>query len=290
MKTCVSSYSFSGAVRAGKISWTDVPRLVKDMGFDCIEFSELEAPEGESTEKLLELLGNLCVKFGLPVENYAVGSDFLNAPSGVEGEIERLTKVMLPRTQLLGAKRMRHDATRGYTRVDKGGKSFENALPTLAHGYRSVTEVAGGIGIETMIENHGFFAQDSNRVEALICAVGNDNFGALLDVGNFLCADEESPKAVGLLANYAKHVHVKDFHVKKGSEIDPGDGWFQSRGGNYLRGAIIGHGVIPIVQCLRLLKKSGYAGAVSIEFEGMEDALTGIRLGKKNLDRFLSMI
>ena len=32
-----------------------------------------------------------------------------------------------------------------------------------------------------MVENHGYFAQDSDRVEKLINAVDHPNFGLLLD-------------------------------------------------------------------------------------------------------------
>jgi len=107
----------------------------------------------------------------------------------------------------------------------------------------------------------------------------------LMDIGNFLCADEPPSLAVGRLAPYAFHVHAKDFHLKPGVAPDPGEGWFQSRGGAYLRGAIIGHGDVPVGPCLRILKKHGYEGAVSIEFEGLEDPILGLRIGLANLRR-----
>lgn len=44
-------------------------------------------------------------------------------------------------------------------------------------------------------------------------------------MGNFACADDPSDKAVGRVAKYAKHVHAKDFHIKSGSEPDPGRGF-----------------------------------------------------------------
>jgi hypothetical protein len=82
-----------------------------------------------------------------------------------------------------------------------------------------------------MVENHGFFAQDSARVEKLLNAVNHPNFGWLVDMGNFVCADEEPYKAVGIAAPYAFHVHAKDFHIKSGMLPNPGQGWFRSRGG-----------------------------------------------------------
>ena len=57
---------------------------------------------------------------------------------------------------------------------------------------------------------------------------------------------------------------------------NPGQGWFKSRNGSYLRGTIAGHGDVPIAWCVDLLKKNGYQGWVSYEFEGMEECLPAI--------------
>jgi hypothetical protein len=40
-----------------------------------------------------------------------------------------------------------------------------------------VTEFAAGLGVRTMIENHGYYMQDSERVKRLVEAVGHPNFG-----------------------------------------------------------------------------------------------------------------
>jgi sugar phosphate isomerase/epimerase len=138
-----------------------------------------------------------------------------------------------------------------------------------------------------MVENHGYFAQDSDRMEKLVAAVAHDNFGILCDMGNFLCVDEDPILAVSRVAPYAFLAHVKDFHVKSGSQPHPGEGFFGTRGGNHLRGAIVGHGEVPVQQCLRILQNAGYGGYVSIEFEGLEDPLLGISYGLKNLRHYI---
>ena len=46
--------------------------------------------------------------------------------------------------------------------------------------------------------------------------------------------------------------------------------------GSYLRGTVAGHGVVPIRRCLETLKKAGYDGVVSYEFEGMEENLSAL--------------
>ena len=152
-----------------------------------------------------------------------------------------------------------------------------------------VTEYAAKKGIATMVENHGYFCQDSDRVEKLVNAVANPNFGLLVDMGNFLCADDEPAKAVGKVAPYAKHVHAKDFHYMPYQSETPA-GYFRTRAGNLLKGSVIGEGVVPVEQCLHILKSKGYDGVCAIEFEGSEDCIEGITKGFNNLKQFMANI
>ena len=287
MEISVSSYSYCRfAQSCGKTEF-DVIEKAAEMGFKSIEFAGVHPPAGETPLSYAEKLRNACAQRGLDIINYTIGADFLCGSEGdFQAEIARLREEVLVAVAL-GARGMRHDASRGFPEGHAGPKSFEAALDRLAEGCRAVTEFAAERGIRTMVENHGYFCQDSERVEKLVCAVDHPNFGALIDIGNFACADEDSAVAVARLAPYAFHVHIKDFHTKSGMMPFPGPGWFHSRAGNFLRGAIIGHGDIPIFQCLCLLSRAGYAGPLSIEFEGMEDSLQGIALGRAHLQELL---
>ena len=62
-------------------------------------------------------------------------------------------------------------------------------------------------------------------------------------------------------------------------------GHFQ-RGGKYLRGTIVGHGNVPIKQCMYQLKRAGYDDCISIEFEGMEPVFDALRIGLANLKKY----
>lgn len=289
MKIGVSSYSFSRLVRTGAMEQIAVIEAAKKMGFEVIEFSTIAVPEGKTLPGFAEELRKEADRVGLPIVNYTIGSDFLNGSNGdLAAEIERV-KREVDVAEILGVPGMRHDATRGYPADHVGPASFDAAVGRLADGYRAVTEYAATKNIKTMVENHGFFCQDSERVEKLINTVAHPNFGALIDIGNFLCADEDPQVAVGRLARYAFHAHAKDFHTRPGNLPAPGEGWFISRAGNYLRGSIIGHGDVPLVPCIRTLKRAGFDGVLSIEFEGMEDPLVGIRVGCDNLKRLVAM-
>ena len=285
MKIGVSSYSFSQLVESGAMQPLDVVAKAKEIGFEVIEFAGLTPPEGMSALDFAPVVREACATAGLPIVNYTIPADLLCGSDGkLDAEIRRLCDEGRV-AEALGAPGMRHDAGWGFPQGHPGPKSFEAALPRMAEGCRAVTEFAAARGIRTMVENHGYFCQDSERVEKLIEAVGHPNFGALIDLGNFMCADEDPALAVGRLAPYAFHVHVKDFHWKSGSAPDPGEGWFPTRAGNRLRGAIVGHGEVPVAQCLRVLKEAGFDGVLSLEFEGIEDPVKGITIGLANLRR-----
>jgi sugar phosphate isomerase/epimerase len=258
-----------------------------EMGFEGVEFFgfglPLDSPQAAAKARELK---KACADAGLPIASYTVDSDFLWAPGGWEAEVKRLQGEVKLAAEL-GVYRMRHDGTRGFPEGHKGPTDFAAALPTLVEGCRAVTEFAAGFGIKTMVENHGFFVQDSIRCEQLVRGVDHENFGSLVDFGNFLCADEDSLSAVKRMAPYAFHCHVKDFHVKPAGAPDPGKGWFRSRGGAYLRGAIVGHGQVDVPGCIAALKTAGYKGFASIEFEGMEDSILGLQVGLENMRRYM---
>ena len=289
MQIGVSSYSYSRLVGSGKMKQIEVIKAAKHAGFDVIEFSTIAVPEGKTLPEFAAELKAEADAVGIKIANYTIGADFVHGSNGdIEAEIERL-KGEVDIAAILGAPGMRHDITYSISREESGMHTFEAALPRIAKAVRAVTEYAASKGIRTMTENHGFISQDSVRVEKLITAVNHPNFGVLLDLGNFYCADENSAEAVGRLAPYAFHAHAKDFHIKSGNGFNPGEGWFMSRGGNFLRGAIIGHGNVPLLQAIRALKRTGYDGVLSVEFEGMEDPLDGIRMGQANLRKLVEL-
>lgn len=288
MKIGVSSYSFQQLISAGKETQLSIMQIAKDMGFDGIEFIDLDPPEGVSEEEYAKQLKEESERLSLPIIAYTVSANLLRE-TGLEAEVERIRR-KVDIAEILGAKCLRHDAAWNVPDDMKSFAGFEQVLPVLIEGCKAVTEYAAEKGITTMIENHGFFCQDSSKVEKIINGVANPNFGVLLDIGNFCCADENSAIAAGNLARYIKHVHAKDFHIKSGNGLNPGKGFFKSRGGNYLRGSIIGHGDIPVYQCLSIIKSSGYDGYVSVEFEGLESCLDGIEIGFANLKKMTEML
>lgn len=268
MKIGVSSYSFSKYMNQTKADYFTICDLAKKMGYDVIEFIDLslEVQPAESLTELAKAIHRHCEEIDLPIAAYTVNADFLR-PNEVQTVME---KVDIAET--LGAKVLRHDASWSLPE----GMDWRQLIDQIAPDIRRVTEYAAEKGIRTCTENHGYVLQDAERVETLIRTVNHPNYGWLVDMGNFLCADDLPVHAVPIAAPYAFHVHVKDFLYKPADAENPGQGWFSSRNGSYLRGTVAGHGVVPIRRCLETLKKAGYDGVVSYEFEGMEENLPAL--------------
>ena len=281
MKICASTYSF-GSYRDKGIDF--MIEKAAELGFDGIEIVEGTFDDSGDVNAAEEVRKK-CEAKGLSVASLCTGADLLYGDP--DEQIKRLC-ALADVTAAYGASVMRHDVCYGF-RGEKTHRSYDDAVRKIAPVCLAVTKYAQSAGVVTCTENHGFFSQDSERVEKLINAVGHDNFGALVDIGNFMCADEDPNFAVGVMAGYARHVHAKDFYLKSGCELDPGAGWFRTRAGNYLKGTVIGHGDARAAQSLGILKRSGYDGWISVEFEGMEDNLTGLKLGRENVMRFWGM-
>lgn len=285
MKVCVSSYSFNRLYKNGVMTQFDAIAKAKELGFDGIEFAGLIHDASITDEEYAALLAAEAQRCDLPIISFVFGADLINGcagrtPEQEVAEVKRLVDI----AQILGVKIIRHDVMYSLGQF----KSFDAALPTLAARVSEISEYAKEKGIRTSVENHGFICQDPDRCQRLFNAVESDNFGLLCDMGNFLCADADPAMSVSTVAPYAIFAHAKDFYFKSGSEDNPGEGYFESRAGNYLKGAIIGHGVVPVKQCLKILKKAGYDGFVSLEFEGAEDNIDALRIGLANLRRFIS--
>ncbi len=288
MKLSVSSYSFNQYLKAGRMTLLDTVEKAAEMGFEGIEFIDLpkDLPRDGRLALAKELRSRVQEK-GLSMVAYTVGAKLWQPTEELlRAEVERV-KGEVDIAAALGAPIMRHDLVWELERTG-AGRSFRSMMPRLAETVREIADYAAERGIKTCSENHGRIAQDSDRMEAFVALVAHDNYGLLVDMGNFLCVDEDPVTAVSRVANYAFHVHAKDMLILP-HDTDP-TGLIATRGAGWLRATAIGHGSVPVKQCLAILKKAGYDGFVTVEYEGKEDCIEGIARGLENLRDYLENI
>lgn len=279
MKIGVSCYSFYKHMEQTGANYFEVCDLAKKYGYDGIEFIDLDLrfQHADNISELARSIKKHCDEIGLEITAYTVRGDFLANPD----ELERL-KGQVDVAELLGAKLLRHDITW----QNPKDKTWKDIIDSVKDKVYELSSYAEKKGIRTCTENHGLHLQDAERIEYLIKTVNHKNYGWLVDMGNFLCADDPAVHAIPIAAPYAFHVHAKDFLYRYPWEENPGDGWFQSRNGSYLKGTVLGCGVVPLKWALETILKAGYKGWLSLEFEGMEECLPAIKAGYSYLNRF----
>lgn len=291
MKLAVSTYSLSRWRREQKKSVEDTLKFIQSTGASAVEFAGLDDGPVSDPIKRAKALKKRCGDLGLEIAGYCVGANLLQ-PKDKQREVIDRVKVDVDVAAVLGVKSMRHDVCWGWSKDSEGisgPQTFGNALKVVVPALREITEHGAKVGVITTLENHGFFMQHSTRVEKLIKAVNHPNYALTMDMGNFLCVNENPVSAVRRLAKRAVMVHAKDFFVKPKTALPP-TGWFATPTKIGLRGAIVGHGVIDIPAQLQLVKKANYKGYLSLEFEGMEEPTVAVQLGLNYLKGQLEKI
>lgn len=287
LKIGLSSYSLSGAINAGEMDILGAIKWISENGGEHMELSpgKLVLAGNDGLVKEIVKQAKDC---GIALSSYTIGANFITeTEESFQKEIKRI-KSEVDIAAALGVKRMRHDAG-SRPPADSTVANFEKDLPKLVEACRTVADYAKKYGIVTSVENHGYHVQGSERVHRLVLAVDRENFRTTVDIGNFLCADEDPISAVKNNIKLASMVHFKDFY-RRPPHSDLGEGWFPSKAGYFLRGSIVGQGDIDIPSVVKIIKNSGYDGFVSIEFEGMEDCRTGSKIGLQNLRRYFGTL
>ncbi|NLK07254.1 MAG: sugar phosphate isomerase/epimerase [Firmicutes bacterium] len=286
MKIGMSSYCLLAALRKGEMDILEVIQWAKDNGCEHIEFVPYGFTLVDNPE-LADAVVKKCAELELEISNYCMPANFVHdTKEEFEAEIARV-KEHVDLLVRMGIKSLRHDVISFRVTPEEADiHHFNKNLPSIVEGTQRIADYAAQFGITTTIENHGWAVQHADRVQRVYQLVNRANFKVTLDVGNFLCVDEQP--LIGVIKNlpYASHIHLKDFYYRPFYE-DPGEGrWFKTVNGNFLRGSIFGHGDVPTKEIVRLIKESGYDGTVSLEFEGLEECKEGTRISLDNIRRF----
>ncbi|BBH18849.1 sugar phosphate isomerase [Paenibacillus baekrokdamisoli] len=287
MKLGLSSYSLYQEIQAGKMTILDALQWSAENGAEHMEivpfgFSLVDQPD------VVDAIVNKAKEVGIELSNYSIGANFIQ-PSEEAYELE-IARVMreVDIANALGVKLMRHDVA-SRPMEETSVTNYYTDLPRLIEACQRIADHASTYGITTSVENHGYYIQHSDRVQALVQGVNRENFRTTLDVGNFMCADENSVAAVKNNLPIASVIHLKDFYLRPANQF-PGEGWFPTLSGNYLRGAIVGQGDIDMWEVISVIKKSGYDGYISIEFEGLEPCTFGSKAGLDNARRIWNAV
>jgi sugar phosphate isomerase/epimerase len=144
-----------------------------------------------------------------------------------------------------------------------GDLSPEVAFANVVRGYRELAAYCADRRLTLLLENHWGLSATPSTIAAIYEAVGAPNFRLSPDFGNF--APEARLDGLRQMLPHAAIVHTKVLDVRE-------DGT---------------HPAFDLAACFAVLRESGYAGPLSIEFEGKGDERRGIAAAKKLIEQYV---
>ena len=239
-------------------------RVAAELGFDSVEHLEIVGrPRILKDSGDVETLSGALAAHGLTLSCYSVAVNLwekgMTPDTVTEAERELLRNV--DNAAELGCRFLHHTLLLG---VDGDELSLDGALELIVPVAVRVARYAHGRGVTCLYEDQGMHFNGVEGFGAFYGAVKEQcpYVGVCGDMGNMLFVDESPTEFFKTYASEMKHVHIKDYHT---ADACGGDGWSQSRGGRWLKDAVIGEGDVDIVACLGELKRVGYGGIFSLE-------------------------
>lgn len=275
----ISSYSFSASLARGDLDLLGMIDWIAESAAEHLELATIGlGADLPAQPDLVEALRDRAAVRGVGLTGYCVGAD-LRGPDR-SGQIAKL-KAHIDVAHRLGIPQVRHDVVEWAWR-ESDQAELEETFDAIVPACQELADYAAARGMSTCVENHGFCFNNSERICRLVHLVDRPNFGLAVDIGNFLCVDEQPGPGVAATIGRAIEVHLKDFYVRRS---EPGQGWLRTLNGSYLRGSIVGFGDLDIPELLGITKASGFDGPMSIEFEGAEEPLAAAQIALENIHR-----
>lgn len=231
-------------------------------------------PDVDSARKARDVLE----RYGLSVACYSVGANAWNGEEAIQGLKKRVEIA-----SALGSPYLHHTLIP----MLEEAPDYQKALKAAVYVAGSVADYARNFGVTCIYEEQGYCI---NGLEGF----GNfyqemkkrcKNIGVCGDFGNILYANEKPEDFLTIYAKEIRHVHVKDY-IQKEADITPGRYWRKTKGKSWLRHTMVGHGVINIEACMKILKETGYDGPFALEIEHPEPFEEGVRQAMEYLQRF----
>ncbi len=249
LKLSCAAYSFRDYLprgeKKGEMTLFDWLELAAAWGLDGVELTSYYFTSEEP--KYMNDLKAKAFRLGLDVAATSVGNSFCKSSAEERAEQVATVKRWIDHSVELGSPCLRVFAG-GRPKDGERKRDFGFVVECL----KECCDHAGSRGVFLALENHGYLTETSQEVLAILDAVNHEWLGLNLDTGNFIrepykCMEAVMPK---VLTTHAK----TEVHTEDGKGKEPAD---------YAR-------------IVRILREANYRGYLSLEYEGEEDAKTGV--------------
>jgi sugar phosphate isomerase/epimerase len=198
----------------------------------------------KSTEPAyLASLRNFAYRHGMPFSGLAIGADLCQPEGPKRKEVIETMRKWVDATELAGASHLRVFG-------DKlpAGATEERGVQWVIETMKVACEYAASKGVILGLETHSGLSTKAANVVAILRGVDSPYAGCNLDISNF----RENPyEQIQTCLPYATHAHIRDFYGEPKKPLDLDRVW-------------------------QMFTQSGYKGYMSVEYEGEEDAMSGV--------------
>jgi sugar phosphate isomerase/epimerase len=255
----LAEWSINRAIRAGKFTNLDFPRVAREHGCDGVEF--VNTLFASPTAGYLNRLKGQMKQHNITPVLIMVDDEGMMGHSAAAQRIKAADnhRKWVDIAAELGCHSIR---TNMYPeKQPQTPAEIDTFLGYCAESFNKLTDYAGPAKINVIIENHGGVSSKPEVVVALMKKVNKPNFGTLPDFGNFP-EGTDKVAAVKMLMPYAKGVSYKcHFDGPDKTEVS-----------------------YDLVKMLQMVEATSYRGFVGIEFEGRKlDELEGIKTARAAL-------
>ncbi len=246
MLSC-DTYSLRDYFVQEKLDYLTVPAKLKELGIPAITYNDIWMKSYDSA--YLDQIKKACADAGIKIVGFICEGNLATLDeANWNAQIEENAKKMKA-AAYLGAK---------IVRMNLGGLGDEAKDETIGAerciaAFKKLLPLAKELGVKMTIENHGGERKKADTTLKVIKGSDPKWVGACLDFGNW--PDDIRYTESAKLAPYAYHVHAKTHTFnEQGEDINK----------DYKR-------------LLQMLKDVNYKYAVSIEYEGPEDQVEGVK-------------
>jgi sugar phosphate isomerase/epimerase len=235
------AYSFSKYLADKRMSMEDFILKAVEMGVQGVDMTTYWF---KSTEPAyLAHLRHFAYKNGMPFSGAAISTNMVLPDPAKRAEELAKIKQWVDRTELLGASHLRV-----FGGEVPAGAREEQAIQWVVEIMKPACEYAASKGVILGIESHGGITSKAANIIEILRRVDSPYAGINLDISNF---PENEYAQIEACVPYATHAHIRDHFTE-------------------------GHGPIDLDRVWQLFAKGAYKGYMSAEYEGEEDAMTGV--------------
>lgn len=216
------------------------------MGLDGVELTSYYFVQPTTPEYLMSLKRQAFL-LGMDVSGTSLGNNFCVAAGPARQSQCASVKKAIEHAAILGA-----PVIRVFAGGAPKGSTEDDARKWVIECLQECCEHAAKFGVILALENHGGVTATPDGLLSMVKQIQSPWFGVNLDTGNFHSADPYAD--IEKVAPYAVTTHFK-------SEVS---------------GKGFAGGPVDIPRIVGILKRAGYRGYLSLEYEGREDPMTAV--------------